>query len=1099
MHAPGLVVHRGPALDLLADVVVRELAHDPPADPFTAIRIAVPSSAVARWLTHRIARATGPDGDGIATGLHLPLVDAVVDEVVRRVVDDDGSVARAWAPSRLVWTLVACLGDTDARSVRLPAALRIAPDRPVDRRTWELARGVAGTFARYAAHLPDLARAWTDGRDVGPDGTALPAAQRWQPALWRAACARAGDPVARVDRAVVRLRGADPLDAASRAAVEDLTVLGVRTLAPRTAQVLEALAVRTRVRLLVVTASPARWSTDPLGPARHPLVAASARAADRTARQLAAAVAEHTEHTEQAEPTEHAEPPTAGRLLDVLRAGVRADAPLPPGPPTLLLAPDDDSVEVHVCHGLARQAEVLRDRLLALLDAHPDLEPRDVVVVTPDVEAAAAVLGPAFAGAPERSRLPWTVADRRLDAANPVADALLAVLAAVPGRVAATEVLDLLRRDPVARRFDLSATDLAVVTGWVEALGVRWGIDADHRAAHGQPRDRAHTWRAGLDRLLVGVAVDDVEDRVVGDVAPLPVWGDDVELAGRFVEACLALFAVLADLATPRSGTAWAADLADAVVRLVAVDEPQAGTVRDVLAVVREELADVVTALDVGTVLAVLARRLAEPRGAAAFETGVVTVCRPGSLAPVPARVVCLLGVDDGTLPRSAPTASHDLSAGRDDVTDPREVDRLDLLDAVLGARDHLVVTFTGRDARTDEPLPPAVPVQELLDAIGRIVGETERDARVVRTHPLQPWSPAAYRAADGEASFDPTWVEAARAVHAAGPGRAGWRDHFLVGWPPTADAMVEDDLVPRELTIDALVATLTAPMRAFARGTLGVRLADEAAVDDEVPLTLDALAQHRLVTELLARGSAAFPTWSRAATARQTVPAGTPGRLALAGVRSRVEAIESAERDWLATRDADVDAPTRTVDVDLRVAEGGRRLVGSLAVVDTPSGTVRVERTASEVVRPRALIGAWVRHLAATVTLGAPVTSALAGRHDAGAALVVLGPVAIDDGKAWRLLDDLVALDALARTTPTPLFLRTAHALRTAPRPRQAARSAFEGSAHAPGDRDAWTELVVGPVDLDTALVALGGWERLAELADRLWGPLLAHREVVP
>ena len=51
---------------------------------------------------------------------------------------------------------------------------------------------------------------------------------------------------------------------------------------------------------------------------------------------------------------------------------------------------------------------------------------------------------------------------------------------------------------------------------------------------------------------------------------------------------------------------------------------------------------------------------------------------------------------------------------------DPRSEDRQMLLDALMAARDRLIVTYTGNDVRTNAPQPPAVPVGELLDMIDR-------------------------------------------------------------------------------------------------------------------------------------------------------------------------------------------------------------------------------------------------------------------------------------------------------------------------------------------------------------------------------------------
>ena len=89
-------------------------------------------------------------------------------------------------------------------------------------------------------------------------------------------------------------------------------------------------------------------------------------------------------------------------LLGLLQADIRADRP-PPGPPHQgrrdarpLLAEGDDSLRVHSCHGRARQVEVVREAVLHLLAADPTLEPRDVIVMCPDIELFAPLIQASF-------------------------------------------------------------------------------------------------------------------------------------------------------------------------------------------------------------------------------------------------------------------------------------------------------------------------------------------------------------------------------------------------------------------------------------------------------------------------------------------------------------------------------------------------------------------------------------------------------------------------------------------------------------------------------------------------------------------------------
>ena len=68
-----------------------------------------------------------------------------------------------------------------------------------------------------------------------------------------------------------------------------------------------------------------------------------------------------------------------GRVQDDIRANRQPPGEPLPGQPErrLALAEVDSTIEVHACHGPARQVEVLRDAILHLLEDDETLEPRD--------------------------------------------------------------------------------------------------------------------------------------------------------------------------------------------------------------------------------------------------------------------------------------------------------------------------------------------------------------------------------------------------------------------------------------------------------------------------------------------------------------------------------------------------------------------------------------------------------------------------------------------------------------------------------------------------------------------------------------------------
>ena len=237
-----------------------------------------------------------------------------------------------------------------------------------------------------------------------------------------------------------------------------------------------------------------------------------------------------------------------------------------------------------------------------------------------------------------------------------------------------------------------------------------------------------------------------------------------------------------------------------------------------------------------------LADRLKGRPTRANFRTGHLTVCTLVPMRSIPHRVVCLLGLDDGSFPRHIERDGDDLTRGRPGSgdRDARSEDRQLLLDALLAAREHLVITYIGRDERSNLQRPPAVPVGELLDVVDHTVRGARRNrAReaVVVAHPLQPFDARNFergraRRVDGPWSFDP--------LHLAGARAAARRR--------TATARLPGAALParqRRRRARPAGAVRAPPSRAFLRQRLGISLWDRTRdFEDAIPIELDALEQ---------------------------------------------------------------------------------------------------------------------------------------------------------------------------------------------------------------------------------------------------------------
>jgi exodeoxyribonuclease V gamma subunit len=452
--------------------------------------------------------------------------------------------------------------------------------------------------------------------------------------------------------------------------------------------------------------------------------------------------------------------------------------------------------------------------------------------------------------------------------------------------------------------------------------------------------------------------------------------------------------------------------------------------------------------------------------------------------------VICLLGVDDGVFPRHNTRDGDDILAAEPWVgdRDPRSEDRQLLLDAILAAEEHLLVIYSGADARTRAVKPPAVPIGALLDALELTArtgdGSPVRD-KIITHHPLQPFDPANFVpghlvGAGSEAfSFDTGSLHGAIA---AGRERKPTGTAFDLGH-------VRAPELPPVVALADLVRFFNHPVKALLRARAGLYLGgEEDEPEDQIPVRLGSLDSWSMGDRLLKLHLEGVPVdqLTAAEWRRGSLPPRQLGGRALAPVVDNVQQIAAASQGYL---DGE-----RT----------GRDVLASVGA-HTVSGTVsslygeRLVTVNYSWLAAKHRLHAWIELLALTATYPDISWQAMTigrGRRS------LLGPVP----GAWaaRVLGDLVDLYAVGLAEPLPLAPKTS---------AEYARIRFEGKSVANftdklekvwgEDRDIAYERFFGVgVSLDQLSRSpsvpaeergsLAEPSRLGTLARRVWHPLL-------
>jgi len=1068
---PGLLILHGNQLEQLRGAVFQWLRGHPLA-PLEQEIFLVQSNGVAEWLKIALAEETGMCG---ATRVALPA--RLLWEIYRGMLGNARvPPVSAFDKGPLTWRLMRLLPQLLAQETFAPLR-HFLRDGDAERRL-QLAERLADLFDQYQVYRADWLDDWAAGRDqlrnARGEALPLPPDQCWQAALWRAVAASVPEPERGLGRASVHAafvaavqRGDAPLGRLPRRIV----LFGVSALPYQTLQAMASLARFSQVVIAVPNPCRYYWGDiiegrDLLRAARHrhaarkdvdlsavplealhahshPLLASWGRQGRDYIRMLDefdnASDLEGRDDTLRVDLFSEEE---GGTLLAQVQAAVRDMLPLaehPQAPP-----PDSDrSIEFHVAHSVQREVEILHDQLLAMFAADATLVPRDVVVMVPDIDVFTASIRAVF-GQHRRHDprfIPHEIGDVNDRSVNPLLVALEWLLRLPQQRCRQSEVRDLLDVPALARRFGLAEDDLPTLGQWIEGAGVRWGLDAGHRAGLGlAPAGEQNAWMFGVRRMLLGYAAGN-GGAFAGIEPYAEVGGLDAALAGSLAQLIEALLAWRERLDAARRPADWAVQarllLAGFFSDRDEADRLTLARLDDALNKWLETCED--AGFDEEVPLATLREAwlggLDEPSLEHQFVSGGVTFCTLMPMRAVPFRVVCLLGMNDGDFPRRASRADFDLLAlpgmARPGDRSRRDDDRYLMLEAVLAARDKLYISWVGRNVRDNSEQPPSVLVAQLRDYL-QAGWALDLGARTTQ-HALQPFS-RAYFERGGLLTFAGEW----RAAHDTA-GQAGAAAEL----PPYE---VEEGF---RLRLSILAAFLRQPVRHFFRQRLGVHFAESAMVgEDEEPFQLDGLQRYALEDELLAdSGDIEAVDDVRASLRRRGQRLRRQGMLPIGLIGERVmddivEELVPVRTAWLTLCGAYGEAaPKLAVHLELaglvledwidqlrRAGEATAWLMQMSSRVCDKSGAPRGEK----------LIPMWLRQLAAAAQ-GQPVTGFLVARD----AIVVMEP--LDPAAAQATLAGIAALWRAGMDRPLPAACKTGLALVMDGDPRSTYDGGFE------------------------------------------------------
>ncbi len=1036
-------IHYSNRFEILADVLgERVLART--KHPLCADVVAVSHPGLRRWLSLELATRKG-----VAANIEFPLPATLIWRLLRAVLPDIDERS-AFDPESLRWAVAAELEGVGASS----GPLRTYLDAADARMRHDLASRLARQLDQYLVYRPDWVRRWANGERALPGNAParLQASEAWQSHLLRVLRERLGnsDWLSALERFGAEAKAgnisADVLPA-------QVHLFAAASLSPAYVDVLAQFGEVIDVYLYVLNPCREYWgdllpvrAQPPSLTEREALYFTAANPLLGSWGRVGRDLIDRLQGLPSIEQEHYAQTSGDSRLASLHREILDLE------PAHQLSASTDRSIQVHVCHSPMREMEVLHDQLLALFDAIPDLDPSDVVVMTPRIDAYAPAIRAVFTRTGTGSSIPFAVADRQSVSASAMVGAFFDLIETGSSRLQADAVLGLLGRAPIRRRFGIEEEDLAPIALWVEESGVRWGADAERKAASGLPAEDLHTWRFGIDRMLLGVAMAGERRQVFAGLHPYDgTAGGDYELLGRFVGFVDAVLAFASQLEGMCSVSDWSGLLRRASSLFFAPDGIEESELQSVLRALDALTSNAANArfeqeVPLDVIVDELKALLPGMGAAAATESslmfsGRVTFCELVPLRSVPFRIVCLVGMNDGAYPRRGAALGFDLMARypRKGDRNPRDDDRYLFLEAILAARDSLYVSYVGMDQRDNTAIPPSPLVSELLDYLAG--SDTQSADTLVEVHPLARFSPRYFSADSALFSYDEASFQACLA--ASGSPEP----------PPAMGRLANAPDVETQVPLERFIACLLQPPRFFLEQGVRLRVPrDEERVSNVEPFRLEGLARYQ-TREWLMEGFETDLTPEVLQAVLQgdgQLPSGPLG-VAVAQLE-----LEGAERHWAACQRR----LEGTEGLEIDVAIGGLRITGVLPGWHRKEARVVAYRPGRLRARDRLAIG--LEQLFATLVHGKASGEFVADKTFCQLAMLE------NTAYATAALEHYAGLYREAHCRALPFFAESGwqfvqHAPDDLPRARRAARAEWLGTSVRQTGPAPWVESRIG------------------------------------
>ncbi len=734
-----LTIFRSNKAEWLAEILGQELRLNPP-EITEEVNILVSTWPSSRWLSEKISII-----NNINALVQYPFPGSYLKRLVKKIIGIDPNENDPWEKNHLVWNILELLPELlkeeESQIIQYWLKIREKENEQINLNSWDLANSIAEIFDDYILYRPEIIKQWLSkdtikaSKEISLNKNIL-----WQEKLFNLLYKKINkDPFCiQVEKAIKRLK---KNDFSIHDYPKNLYIYGLSTLAPLQIDLIQAFSKVINIKIYLI--SPCndlwqrcearrlqfrnKWNTPPDRQwlLESPRLEAFLGRMGAEFQQLLEGSGEYQLGNRNEEDIFSLTADIAtnkGNKPNLLEQ-LQQELLFTKNESIFTKEKSDKSLLFLKSPGKYRQVELIRDHILQLFSNDKKLQPRDILIMTPQIDSYAPIITSVFNNINHNiTQLPWVITDRSQVDKVGLIHFVLNLLEISASRLTASIFEKLLTNPALQTQQNINSDEVSDIIKSLQSAGFTWGLDSSERFG-----EETHSLCWCLERFLLGLVLPDDPINGISNISPysknisstefIKAWGILSKLC-NYIDA----------IRSKRSCKEWTKLITSLVKDLFedggewAWEEQQLLTIVNNWGLITDNCE---LEIDCLVVKDIITKALSSTNGKFGHRTGKITISALEPMRAIPHQIIIVMGLESGTFPRIDNRRSFNLLERKRELGDPNQYDkdRYSLLEALISTRQNLLVSWNSKDEKTGEDLEPPSPIQQWLNYLKTKLG----------------------------------------------------------------------------------------------------------------------------------------------------------------------------------------------------------------------------------------------------------------------------------------------------------------------------------------------------------------------------------------